>query len=131
MKQKNPVGMLFVDINKLKFVNDNYGHEEGDFYIRAVADNLKQLIKKEQLLMRYGGDEFVVLGKCERGDEFDQLMNDLNPRIEKIKSEYGKEYDMSVSIGFQSVPITKGFKLDQLIEKADREMYKMKSREDI
>ena len=71
MKQKNPVGMLFVDINKLKFVNDNYGHEEGDFYIRAVADNLKQLIKKEQLLMRYGGDEFVVLGKCERGDEFD------------------------------------------------------------
>lgn len=58
-------------------------------------------------------------------------MNDLNPRIEKIKSENGKEYDMSVSIGFQSVPITKGFKLDQLIEKADREMYKMKSREDI
>ncbi len=125
-QQETPIGMLFADINKLKFVNDNYGHEEGDFYIKSVAGNLKALISKEQILMRYGGDEFVVLGKCIKGDEFSSLMAMLNPRMEKCRQKNGKDYEMSVSIGFQSVSITKEFKLDQLIEQADREMYKMK-----
>ncbi len=126
-RQKNiPIGVLFLDINKLKFVNDNYGHEEGDFYIKAVAGNLKALIEKEQILMRYGGDEFVVLGKCIKGDEFSSLIKMLNPRLEECRQKNGKDYEMSVSIGFQSVSITQEFKLDQLIEQADREMYKMK-----
>ncbi len=125
-QHETPIGVLFADINKLKFVNDNYGHEEGDFYIKSVAGNLKALISKEQILMRYGGDEFVVLGKCIKGDEFSSLTAMLNPRLEECRQKNGKDYEMSVSTGFQSVSITREFKLDQLIEQADREMYKMK-----
>ncbi len=125
-KKNAPIGVIFADINKLKSVNDNYGHEEGDFYIRAVADNLKSLVGREQILMRYGGDEFVVLGKCEKEKEFLVLLEGINPKLEKCRQENKKNYEMSVSIGFQSVSVTKEFKLDQLIEKADREMYKMK-----
>lgn len=128
-KSKNiPIGMLFIDINKLKLVNDGYGHEEGDFYIRSVADSMKALKDDKQLLMRYGGDEFVVLGKLEKGNEFARLMEGLNPKLEEQKSQNGKAYEMSVSMGFQSVFITKEFKLDQLMEQADREMYKMKKK---
>lgn len=120
------IGMLFVDINKLKRVNDGYGHEEGDFYIKSVADYMKKLKSEGQLLMRYGGDEFVVLGSYTRGDEFKGLTEKLNPMLEECRRQNEKDYEMSVSIGFQSVSITQDFKLDQLMRQADQEMYNMK-----
>ncbi len=120
------IGMLFVDINKLKRVNDGYGHEEGDFYIKSVADYMKKLKSEGQLLMRYGGDEFVVLGAFTKGDEFKGLTEKLNPMLEECRRQNEKTYEMSVSIGFQSVSITHDFQLDQLMRQADQEMYNMK-----
>lgn len=127
-KQELPIGMLFIDINKLKVINDNYGHEEGDFYIKSVADSLKRLKKDGQLLMRYGGDEFVVLGENRDKEDFADFMEKMNPELEAYARQNGKMYKMSVSMGFQSVSISKDFKLDQLMEQADREMYKMKKK---
>lgn len=123
-----PIGMMFVDINKLKHVNDGYGHEEGDFYIKTVADYMKKLKNEKQLLMRYGGDEFVVLGEFIKGDEFTGLIDKLNPMLEECKRQNEKPYEMSVSIGFQSVSMTQDFKLEQLMKQADQEMYNMKKK---
>lgn len=125
-RQDAPIGMLFADINKLKHVNDEYGHEEGDFYIKTVADDMKKLKGEGQLLMRYGGDEFVVLGKFAAGNEFDGLLTRLNPMLDECRIQNKKPYRMSASIGFQSVSITQDFKLDQLMKQADQEMYTMK-----
>lgn len=121
-----PIGMLFVDINKLKRVNDEFGHEEGDFYIKTVADYMKKLKSEGQLLMRYGGDEFVVLGVYTQGDEFTGLIDKLNPMLSECRRQNQKVYEMSVSIGFQSVSTTQDFHLDQLMKQADQEMYSMK-----
>lgn len=121
-----PIGMLFVDINKLKRVNDEFGHEEGDFYIKTVADYMKKLKSEGQLLMRYGGDEFVVLGVYTNGDEFTGLIDKLNPMLGECRRQNQKVYEMSVSIGFQSVSTTQDFHLDQLMKQADQEMYSMK-----
>lgn len=127
-KHDTPIGMMFVDINKLKRVNDEYGHEEGDFYIKTVADYMKKLKGEGQLLMRYGGDEFVVLGAHVNGDEFTGLIDKLNPMLEECRQQNQKIYEMSASIGFQSVSITQDFQLDQLMKQADQEMYSMKKR---
>lgn len=123
-----PIGMLFVDINKLKHVNDEFGHEEGDFYIRTVADYMKKLKSEGQLLMRYGGDEFVALGVYTKGDEFTGLIDKLNPMLDECRRQNQKVYEMSVSIGFQSVSTTQDFHLDQLMKQADQEMYSMKKK---
>lgn len=123
-----PIGMLFVDINKLKHVNDEYGHEEGDYYIKTVSDHMQKLKNEGQLLMRYGGDEFVVLGEFIRGDEFTGLVDRMNPMLEECRRKNEKTYEMSVSIGFQSVSITQNFQLDQLMKQADQEMYNMKKK---
>ena len=127
-KESVPIGIFFADINKLKQVNDNYGHEEGDFYIKSVASHMNRLKKEEQLLMRYGGDEFVVLGKLIKGNEFSRLIEELNPKLEECGKQNEKNYEMSVSIGFQSVIVMEDFKLDQLMKQADWEMYKMKKK---
>lgn len=78
--------------------------------------------------MRYGGDEFVILGEIREKTEFADFMERLNPELEAYAEQNGKKYEMSVSMGFQSVFISKEFKLDQLMEQADREMYKMKKK---
>lgn len=122
------IGILFVDINKLKNVNDTYGHEEGDFYIKSVADCLKQLKDEDQMLMRYGGDEFVVLGRAENSTGFAKLQEELNGRLAALQRRMKKPYEMSASIGFHAVPVTEKFKLDLLMDEADKEMYKMKKR---
>ena len=127
-RHDTPIGMVFVDINKLKRVNDEYGHEEGDFYIKTVADYMKKLKDEGQLLMRYGGDEFVVLGAYINGDEFTGLIDKLNPMLEECRRQNQKTYEMSTSIGFQSVSITQDFQLDQLMKQADQEMYSMKKK---
>ncbi|MCM1086960.1 MAG: GGDEF domain-containing protein [Muribaculaceae bacterium] len=127
-KHETPIGMLFVDINKLKRVNDGFGHEEGDFYIKTVADYLKKLKNDGQLLMRYGGDEFVVLGEFVTGEEFKNLLEKLNPELALCRQQHQKPYEMSVSIGFQSVSMTQDFQLDELMKQADQEMYTMKKK---
>lgn len=126
IRENKPIGIAFIDINKLKRVNDNYGHEEGDFYIMAVAESIKRLKKNGEIIMRYGGDEFVVLGKVKGNNYFGNYQEDLNRELEECRVKHNKPYPMSASAGFYSVIIDEEFKLDVLIENADKEMYKKK-----
>ena len=126
IREEKPIRILFLDINKLKCVNDNYGHEEGDFYITTVASCLKRLKRHGEIIMRYGGDEFVVLGKGGRENYLEEYQELLNKELEKVSIEKQKPYEMSVSVGFYSVTVDGNFRLDTLIETADKEMYKKK-----
>ncbi len=54
-------GIIMLDINGLKYVNDNYGHEAGDKLIIKAAENITQSVRKADYVFRFGGDEFVVL----------------------------------------------------------------------
>ena len=55
--------ILFLDLDGLKSVNDRYGHDEGDSFIKAMGTILRQLHGNGELVMRYGGDEFVVMSR--------------------------------------------------------------------
>ena len=71
--------MIFLDIDGLKSVNDNQGHEVGDAFIAEIADVLKRAVPKDCLIMRYGGDEFVVFGSCENGDRMRAIVSRIMP----------------------------------------------------
>ncbi len=125
-QEDKPIGIVFVDINKLKRVNDNYGHEEGDFYIMSVAKKMKKLKKHGEIIMRYGGDEFVVLGKVIDETYYQNYQELLNQELDSCRIKHNKPYEMSASVGFHLAIINQYFKLDALIENADKEMYKIK-----
>lgn len=55
------MGLMFLDIDKFKSVNDDHGHALGDEAIRVVADVLKEIVRKTDFVIRYGGDEFLVV----------------------------------------------------------------------
>lgn len=115
------LGVLFVDLDKLKKINDTYGHEIGDSYIKQVAEKLKQACRENDIAVRLGGDEFIVLlhnTDC-------SLAQIVADRIRRECAKIELPIPVSISIGIaiqenRTVPI-----LD-VIDLADKAMYKDK-----
>ncbi len=118
--------LLFIDADRLKTVNDTYGHEEGDFYIKSIAKACQQCIGKKGIVMRYGGDEFVILAQYEDSDVYENYVHAIKGNIYQIKQEENKPYMMDVSIGHYISEIGIDFKLETIVEQADKDMYIMK-----
>lgn len=116
--------IAFVDLDGLKYVNDNLGHEEGDIYINFVADTLKRYCS-ECIIIRYGGDEFLIIleGKTE-ADAIDK-MNLIYNYINSFNNRNSK-YDMSVSYGIYEVNSSNKFSYSEILDLVDEKMYKFK-----
>lgn len=117
------VYIIFADIDGLKKTNDTLGHKYGDALIVAIADCIKETVKKDQLLMRYGGDEFVVLSGCEAEEEADRQVEAIRQTIRKKNSDGEYPFSLEVSIGVSVYHSSKIEDLSILIEAADKKMY--------
>lgn len=119
--------IAFIDINDLKKVNDLFGHAEGDYYIKKVVEIITRVAREGDFMFRYGGDEFIL---CVNNADLDAAMK-LKTRLDKAFEMYNrttvKEYKISASFGFAEYSYRDGKTLEQLIEIADKNMYKDKS----
>ncbi|MDL2236792.1 diguanylate cyclase [Christensenellaceae bacterium OttesenSCG-928-K19] len=115
--------VAFIDIDNLKNVNDNYGHGEGDEYIRAVADVLKSSTRATEAVVRYGGDEFfVVLRDC--GLELaNKVLARMQDNLEKANAEKKKPYKMSFSYGVNVFGGGKEHQVEEILDNVDEKMY--------
>lgn len=125
-EQKEKLLLLFIDADKLKAVNDTYGHEEGDFYIKAIAKVCQQSVNNKTLVMRYGGDEFVILKKYSNTDSPLDYINRIKDAIYQVRENENKPYIMDVSIGYYISDVDDDFKLEIIVDQADKDMYAMK-----
>ena len=117
---------LFLDLDGLKTVNDVYGHEQGDKMICEMADILRKTRQKEDLLMRYGGDEFVVFGKGISESKLNERVEEIRRAMAETNEKEDRKYMIDASIGSYIVPYSNSLPISQLIELADQEMYKEK-----
>lgn len=122
--RKLPVGVITADIDNLKQINDLYGHNIGDEYIKKTAKVIKSSVREEDIASRIGGDEFaIILPEVERQD-----ISSIKDRIqEKIENIDIKDFDFSISIGFE-IKTSQDKKLDEIISNCDKKMYKMKKK---
>jgi diguanylate cyclase (GGDEF)-like protein len=112
------VGVIFLDLDKFKEINDRYGHKKGDEILEKVANVLKNIFRKDDLLIRYGGDEFVVFSFIEDKTALINL-------VERAKN-YLQKVDISFSYGVSIYP-DDGNDVDDLLSIADKLMYKNKN----
>ncbi|MCR5687875.1 MAG: GGDEF domain-containing protein [Lachnospiraceae bacterium] len=117
MSEQNSIGIVFCDLNALKYTNDNFGHVAGDVYIRKFADILRRIFDDFGQVCRIGGDEFVVLIHDIRKDRFEELKDKLNIAI--------RENERMASAGYAYGD--NGLVMD-LIKYAEGEMYIDKNR---
>lgn len=117
------IAVIFIDINNFKPVNDIFGHEKGDEVLKEVAKELKSSFRSYDVVIRYGGDEFVVLFKVPQ-EKFN--LNDILDSVDKRIRNKLKEYKISLSYGIATTK--ESLDLDKLIEIADERMYEDKKR---
>jgi diguanylate cyclase (GGDEF)-like protein len=118
----------FVDMDGLKYINDNYGHSEGDFALKTLATIISESCDEGMICARFGGDEFIVIGLNAEEEDIEKVESAIKTRVEQTNKTTGKPYKVECSIGTLVTRIADDMTLFKLITKADEEMYKEKKR---
>lgn len=119
-------GMLVIDLDFFKNVNDRYGHLFGDKVLQEFARLLRTLFRSSDILVRFGGDEFVVFLKDIPNTTLLQKTRQLSESVQQVKF-WKNDYRMTCSIGACFLPEnTAGYSFDQLFENADWALYQAK-----
>jgi PAS domain S-box/diguanylate cyclase (GGDEF) domain len=117
------LGLIFIDVNEFKLINDTYGHHTGDKVMIRVAGLLTQLVHKDDVVCRYGGDEFLVLiPEIRDNADYHEIFRKIEQNKKKKMIQDGYEIFLSLSIGVSIFP-RDGKTIDELIAKADEFMY--------
>jgi len=117
--------VAFADIDGLKAINDTYGHTEGDFTIKTVADVFMNCVRKSDWVIRYGGDEFVIIFRDCTADIASAVIARMHEKLDEINLTLDKPYRLSFSIG--CTQIERGIEsVEELMAIVDRLMYDKK-----
>ena len=118
----------FIDMDGLKYINDNFGHKEGDYALQHLARIIKDCCKSGRICARFGGDEFIILGANATDEDIPALESTFNIQLESINRIIRKPYKISASIGSIVTDATADVTLFNLITQADEIMYENKKR---
>lgn len=123
------LAVLFIDIDKFKSINDSYGHDLGDQVLLMVANRLKSFVRDEDIVSRWGGDEFVcLLLEVKQEADVTQLAEKMINRVAEAFEFQGTVLSIRASIGIAIYPAD-GDTSEILFKNADIAMYKAKGTE--
>lgn len=128
LQRKENQGMkaiaMYVDMDNLKIVNDKFGHEEGDFSLRFIANVLKESMRQQDIVARMGGDEFAVFAIVGQQENIEE---EIRSRIQNLTKEKnavsGKEYYVNMSIGFCEFICDEKVNISEILDEADKNLY--------
>lgn len=122
--QDQEVTVIMSDLDGLKYINDHFGHADGDNAIATTAKALMDSVPENSLSARFGGDEIfsVIFDKCDA----DAIIRKIDKYLEKYNDTSGKPYDVSTSCGYITLPLDENFDITQAVKDADTSMYAVK-----
>ncbi len=123
------VAICFIDLDGFKFINDTYGHEMGDEFLKQIARNMNEALRESDTLARFGGDEFVaVIPDLARQQDGLPVISRLFTAAAQPIDIRNLTLQVSASIGVCFYPLTQVTEPDQIIRQADQAMYQAKLR---
>lgn len=125
---KGPAGVAVIDLDDFKIYNDTYGHHAGDLALETAADIIRRYVRKSDMLIRYGGDEFLLILPDIQSDIFAAKLKIIQERIYEATIAGYNRLQMSVSIG--GVMFNSG-DIKEAVSRADKLMYRAKKRKNM
>ena len=123
LSQKNEFSFCMIDLDGLKYANDNYGHASGDRYLKTVADEMLKISRTTDIVCRIGGDEFAILFLNCASDIALKKMKPANLSIESLS----EGFLMSISYGVIHIEAGMNISPETILKWADKKMYALKN----
>jgi diguanylate cyclase (GGDEF)-like protein len=121
-------GLVFLDVDRFKSINDTYGHEEGDRALKELAGLLQRTFRRSDVVARLGGDEFVALMIDINQDGVNVVLDRLQANVAAFNQDDRFSWRLSISLGVALYDAARPMALDDLMALADQAMYQAKQR---
>ncbi len=124
----HPLSMVMIDIDFFKKFNDTYGHRAGDFVLNSIGQFIKKALRTQDIVCRYGGEEFMVLMPMTRNEDAAMVMSRIRADLQdrEFHSPYDNlDFNVRISVGISQFPID-GDTPDQVVRAADEALYEAK-----
>lgn len=127
-ERNKSVAIVYFDLNKFKYVNDTFGHDEGDRILIIFSNILMETFDKFAKVGRMGGDEFLAIALNVDESKLKELANEVNTKLQQKSKELQLPYHVSTSYGYAVRPQNESTLLYDVMKQADKNMYKYKEK---
>lgn len=124
-RYKDQIALVYVDVDGLKAINDEFGHAAGDFVLVEIAQRLQSAMREQDVLARIGGDEFGILLENTGLSQARATMRRLSQLISGARCDYDGN-SIALGAAFGLTQITPGLNAEELMGRADSDMYRAK-----
>jgi diguanylate cyclase (GGDEF)-like protein len=130
IKRKTKLMVFSADMDKLKFINDNFGHAYGDIAIRTVADALRYAAEDDEICIRVSGDEFVVIGMDYDQEKIEEFTRRFENKLNQVNQDSNRGFQVYVSYGWCIIKPEADTTIEDCLLVSDARMYQLKTRKD-
>jgi diguanylate cyclase (GGDEF)-like protein len=127
-RQRTPFVLLFLDLDRLKYINDTFGHAEGNRAIAEAAKVLRDCFRQSDIVGRLGGDEFAAMAMNTSGAHEHILRLRIGTALQLVNAGADRSYPLGFSIGLLTCQPGEDQTIEMLLERADALMYEDKGR---
>ena len=118
--------IVFIDMDKMKIINDKLGHDIGDNALKEATNILTSSFREADIISRYGGDEFVVFISDVDSTIIEQIKHRILDKVENFNKQNKYDYNLGLTLGWSKYNSTEKQTLNEVINEADQDMYNNK-----
>lgn len=115
--------IVYADMDNLKLVNDKFGHKDGDFALKSIANTLRSSFRDTDIVGRIGGDEFVAFAFLDSDDFVEKLHKNLEKHSKHVNETCGKPYYIDISVGISECTCSPSTSIEDVMSEADTALY--------
>ena len=127
-RKKAPILLLYLDVDDFKYINDTFGHQEGDKVLKEAVKLFKSTLREVDIICRIGGDEFLLIFPDSSPDDVPLIRERINKNLKKLNQKLAKPYKIDFTIGLSCYDPYHPLSIEELIKIADENMYEKKKK---
>jgi diguanylate cyclase (GGDEF)-like protein/PAS domain S-box-containing protein len=127
-RHKTSILLLYLDLDRLKYINDTFGHKEGDKALKEAAKFFKSTLREVDIICRMGGDEFLLIFPDSSLNDVPLIKERITNKLKELNENLNKPYKISFSIGLSCYNPSNPLFIEELIKIADEKMYEEKKK---